>query len=149
MRSFTILTLLCFISFGNAFAEPVFNTLALKQTDFKITFDNSTAQVLSQGITQRAVIDSITNKDGSETTIAYQAYHLEITFQQRFSNQREYASVEFYNVNTVIHVMSMTDPSRKLTTTRNRLRESNYLAINLEGTPLIMLNDVTRINFVR
>lgn len=149
MRLLITVTLLSLFSLGTSFAESVFETLALKQTDFKITFDNSTAKVLSQGITQRAVIDSIKNKDGSDSSIAYQAYHLEITFQQKFSNNRQYASIEFINGNTVIHVMPLSDPSRKLTTTRNRLRESNYLAVNLEGVPLIMLNDVTRINFAR
>lgn len=149
MRLFLALPLLSLLTFQTLVAEPVFDALALSRTDFKITFDNSTAKVLSQGITRRAVLDKVKKQDGDSETITYQAYHLEFTFEQKFSNSREYATIEFYNGNTIIHVMSLSDPSRKITTTRNRLKESNYLAVNLEGVPLIMLDDVTRINFER
>ena len=132
-------------------AESIFETLALKQTAFEITFGNSNAKILSQGITQRAVVDTIDKKDKDEPseTISYQAYHLEFAFEQKFSNSKRYKLIEFYNGDTVLHVISLADPSRKVTTTRNELNESNYMAINLEGVPLIMLNDVTRINFER
>ncbi|MGJ8654103.1 MAG: hypothetical protein ACSHX8_12590 [Opitutaceae bacterium] len=149
MRLLIALSLLSLLTFQTTFAEPVFDALALSRTDFKITFENSSAKVLSQGITRRAVIDTVESKDGDSETISYQAYHLEIAFEQKFSNSRDYKSVEFYNGNTVVYSLSLTDPSRKIMTTRNRIHESNYLAINLEGVPLIMLDDVTRINFER
>ncbi|MGJ8640999.1 MAG: hypothetical protein ACSHYA_16530 [Opitutaceae bacterium] len=143
-------SILCFFLISSVLSgASTFDAFAVEVTDFNITFDNSNAKVLRQGITQRAVVDSLKNKDGEVETIAYQAYHLEFAFEQKFSNNRQYASIEFYNGNKVIHVMPLTDPSRKLTTTRNRLRESNYMAVNLEGLPLILLDDVTRINFKR
>lgn len=135
--------------FSSLAAESVFESVAIVKTDFKITFDNATAEVVSQGITQRAVTETIKAKDAADDNIAYQAYHLEFAFKQKFSNQRKYSTIEFYRGNTVIHVMELSDPSRKVSTTRNRLNESNYMAINLEGIPLLMLDDVTRINFER
>lgn len=146
MKSGLQMFLFTLLGVVSLWASP-FDALVETPTNFKITFDNSTAKVLSQGITQRAVVDSLKNAEGVIETITYQAYHLEFAFQQKVSNSRQYSSIEFYNGNTVIHVMPLSDPSRKITTTRNRLNESNYLAINLEGVPLIMLNDVTRINF--
>lgn len=135
--------------FSSLAAESIFESVAIAKTDFKITFDNATAEVVTQGITQRAVTEAIKGKDGAQDHIAYQAYHLEFAFKQKFSNQRKYSTIEFYRGNTVIHVMELSDPSRKISTTRNRLNESNYMAINLEGIPLLMLDDVTRINFER
>ena len=149
MRLLLALPLLAFLTIHISVAEPIFKSLALKETSFNITFGNSSAKVLSQGITRRAVIDTINKKEGPNETISYQAYHLEFAFEQKFSNSKRYTIIEFYADDKLLHVVSLSDPSRKITTTRNQLNEVNYMAVNLEGVPLIMLNDATRINFER
>ncbi|HAV13224.1 MAG TPA: hypothetical protein DCX06_07020 [Opitutae bacterium] len=149
MKTLPLLSCLCLFAVSSLSAESVFRSLSVAPSAFEITFDNASAKVLSQGITLRAVVDYRIGKDGEKLPFSYQAYHLEFTFKQKFSNRRKYASIEFYKGNTIVHVISLTEPNRKITTTRNRLNESNYMAINLEGVPLIMLDDVTRINFER
>lgn len=58
-----------------------------------------------------------------------------------------FAVVEFYEGNDVVHRIAIQKPGRKISTTNGRPYETNFVAVSLEGVPLVMLDSVTRINF--
>jgi hypothetical protein len=152
-REFFYLSL-SFILTLSATAQTVFESLrATPPTDFKITVNDAPLQVSTQGITLRAVIDEIrkTNKDGQEVInhLAYRAYHLEFCGELKFIDKQNYAVVEFYEGHEILHEIEITDPSRRISTTSGRRYDKNFMAINLEGIPLVMLDSVDRINFRR
>lgn len=137
-------------SFGE---ESIFKQIASAKTEFKITLNDVELEVAAQGLTLRAVRDRIVHNVSSDdkqiNDIAYQAYHLEFAFEHKYRVRDGFEVVEFYDGNDVIHTISIESPSRKITTTNGRRYEANYMAINLEGVPLVMLDSVTRINFRR
>ncbi|NBB78890.1 MAG: hypothetical protein GVY36_05510 [Verrucomicrobia bacterium] len=59
------------------------------------------------------------------------------------------AKTEFYEGNDVVHRIALQKPGRKISTSNGRPYETNFVAISLEGVPLVMLDSVTRINFRR
>lgn len=131
--------------------ETIFKQVAVAETQFRITLNDVELEVASQGLTRRAVRDKIVHniaKDDEQINdVAYQAYHLEFAFEQKYRVRDGFEVVEFYEGNDVIHSISIRRPSRKITTTNGRRYEANFMAINLEGVPLVMLDSVTRINF--
>lgn len=58
-----------------------------------------------------------------------------------------FAVDEFYEGNDVVHRIAIQKPGRKISTTNGRPYETNFVAVSLEGVPLVMLDSVTRINF--
>lgn len=78
---------------------------------------------------------------------AYRAYHLEFSFEKKYKFPNDFDVVEFFNGNDVIHTISITGSDRKFSAAKGRLYERNFIAISLEGIPLIMLDSIDRINF--
>lgn len=145
-----VLGLLSFASssFGQ---ETIFKHVAIAETEFKITLNDVELEVATQGLTRRSVRDKIVHNIGKDdeqiNNVAFQAYHLEFAFKQKYRVRDGFEVVEFYEGNDVIHSISIRSPSRKITTTNGRRYEANFMATNLEGVPLVMLDSVTRINF--
>ena len=127
--------------------------MVVVKNEFDITFDNFPLDVSTQGITLRGVKDQ-ENHDLSKDTehvndFAYRAYHLEFAFTRKYKVREQFAVVEFYEGNDIVHRIAIQKPSRKISTTNGRPYETNFVAISLEGVPLVMLDSVTRINFRR
>ncbi|MEM7790685.1 MAG: hypothetical protein AAF546_04720 [Verrucomicrobiota bacterium] len=150
MKYVSLFILLFLAGLQGSFAESIFESLREAKTDFQITFNDKPVTILKQGITLRAVKETIhVKKGGSDlisNTVAYQAYHLEFAFKFRFT-RRDYSLIEFYRGNDVIHTESIEHPSRRITVSNVDRFEPNYLGINLEGIPLVILDSVDRINF--
>lgn len=136
-----------------SFGETIFEQVALAETQFKITLNDVELDVVTQGLTERAVRDQVVyneNKDNEQTNdITYQAYHLEFAFRQKYRVRDGFEVIEFYEGNDIIHTISIKSPSRTISTTNGRRYETNFMAINLEGIPLVMLDSIDRINFRR
>lgn len=152
MRYLCLLTLTLFIpvSFLTA-KEPIFKQLAVAETDFEITISDIALKVTSQGITLRAVSETAKHSKGKDeeeiNDFAYRAYHLEFAFERKYKFPNGFDVVEFYKDNDVIHRIQLTSSGRKFSAAQGRLHETNFMAISLEGIPLIMLDSVDRINF--
>jgi hypothetical protein len=145
---------LLFLTLSASGAETkLFEQLAVTETDFAITFDDFPLEVSAQGITLRAVSEQKSHdlgKDAKQVNdFAYRAYHLEFAFNRRYKVREQFSVVEFYEGNDVVHRIALQKPSRKITTTNGRPYETNFVAISLEGVPLVLLDSVTRINFSR
>jgi hypothetical protein len=143
--------LIFLVSVVSVCGEATFDALLVAPTEFKFTLNDGPLDVGSQGITMRAVKETIkvTDKDGgvSRHDIAYQAYHLEFVYKLKSIDRRQYDLVEFYDGNDVLYQIDLRQTGRRITTTIGRRYEANFMAINLEGVPLIMLDDVDRVNF--
>ncbi|MEM1222116.1 MAG: hypothetical protein AAGH40_05075 [Verrucomicrobiota bacterium] len=153
MKYASLLIFLFLAGVQGSSAESIFESLREAETDFQITFNNEPVAILEQGITLRAVKETINVKNrGSElvsNSIAYQAYHLEFAFKSQFKRS-DYSQMEFYQGNDLIHSMHIwgSHPiSRRITVHNIDRFESNYLGINLEGISLVILDSVDRINF--
>jgi len=146
------LILLVFALSGHA-KESIFERVVVAETHFKITLNDVALEVAAQGLTQRAVRDQVVYNKGKDreqvNDITYQAYHLEFAFRQKYRVRDGFEVIEFYEGNDIIHTISIESPSRTITSTNGRRYETNFLAINLEGIPLVMLDSVDRINFRR
>ena len=151
MRRTCLYLLLSSILTLSATAQTIFESLGSIPTEFKITVNDTPLIVSTQGITLRAVTDEIRkiNKDDEEVInhLAYRAYHLEFCYELKFIDKRQYAVVEFYEDHKILHTIAITDPSRRISTTSGRRYEKNFMAINLEGIPMVMLDSIDRINF--
>jgi len=151
MKSVLWLPLCILVSVATIEAAPLFDSLGVIKTNFKITLNDTPLEISRQGITQRVVTDEIRGRrDAGEEVInhiAYQAYHLELAYKLKFIDQRDYAVIEFYNSsNELIHEYAINDKNRSFTTSSERRYDSNYLALSLKGVPLVMLDSVSRIN---
>ena len=131
--------------------SDVFEQLAAVSTDFEITFDDFPLKVAKQGVTLRAVKETVTHERGKEAKqindFAYRAYHLELAFTRKYKVRQGFDVIEFFEGNDVVHKIDIQHPSRKISTTNGRPYEANFIAISLEGVPLVMLDSITRINF--
>ncbi len=154
MKKFCVLvSLLCLASALGA-QSSIFEQLIVAPTDFEITLnDFPFEEVAAQGITLRAVSEKVTYNKGKETEqtndFAYRAYHLEFAFKQKYKVRGGFEVIEFFEGDEVVHTIFISNPSRKISTTNGRRYDTNFIAINLEGVPLVMLDSVTRINFRR
>ncbi|TVP79292.1 MAG: hypothetical protein EA353_06435 [Puniceicoccaceae bacterium] len=148
---FAFVALLFFTVSALGAQSTLFDQLAVAKTEFVITFDGFPLDVSAQGITLRAVKERESHdllKDAQQINdFAYRAYHLELAFTRKYKVREQFAVVEFYEGNDLIHRISIQSPSRKLSTTNGRPYDTNFVAISLEGVPLVMLDSVTRINF--
>ena len=154
MKMYAAIFALVLSTFSTLGAETkLFDQLVVAATEFDITFDDFPLDVSTQGITLRAVKDRESHdlkKDAEQVNdFAYRAYHLEFAFNRKYKVREQFAVVEFYEGNDVVHRIAIQKPSRKITTTNGRPYETNFVAISLEGVPLVMLDSVTRINFRR
>jgi hypothetical protein len=154
MRNYGLLLLTLLLPFSALDAnESIFEQLTVVKTDFKITIEDVSLEVPSQGITLRAVEAKEEHRINSEETqindFAYQAYHLEFSFKREYKFPKGFDVVEFYRGNNVIHRISLRSSDRKFSAAEGRLYEDNFIAISLRGVPLIMLDSVDRINFRR
>lgn len=151
MRRTCLYLLLSSILTVSATAQTIFESLGAIPTEFKITVNDAPLVVSTQGITLRAVTDEIRkiNKDDEEVInhLAYRAYHLEFCYDLKVVDQRNYAVLEFYEGHKILHAIEITDPSRRITSNNGRRYDKNFMAINLEGIPMLMLDSVDRINF--
>lgn len=141
-------------TFGALGAETkLFDQLVVAKTEFAITFDDFPLDVSAQGITLRAVPEQKRHDLGKEAKqvndFAYRTYHLEFAFTRKYKVREKFAVVEFYEGNDVVHRINLQKPSRKISTTNGRPYETNFVAISLEGVPLVMLDSLTRVNFRR
>lgn len=142
------------LSVISASAQPsLLEQLGVAQTNFKITLNDYPLEVAAQGITLRAVGEKIEHRKGRENEqindIAYRAYHLEFAFKQKYKVRDGFEVIEFFEGNDVLHAISLKSPSRKISTPNGRRYETNFIAISLEGIPLVMLDSIDRINFRR
>lgn len=154
MYYWSVLCVVCLISLPSVTsAGSLFDQLAVAPTDFEITLNDHALEVAAQGITLRAVSETITYNKGKEVEqtndFAYRAYHLEFAFKQKYKVRDGFGVIEFFEGNDVIHRISLKSPSRKISSANGRLYETNFLAISLEGVPLVMLDSIDRINFRR
>ena len=152
MKVFTALLALLSFTNGVLSAEAkLFDELAVAKTEFVITFNDFPLDVSTQGITLRAVKERASHERSEKAEqindFAYQAYHLEFSFSRKYQVREQFAAVEFYEGNDVVHRIPLQQPSRKISTTNGRPYETNFVAISLEGVPLVLLDSVTRINF--
>ncbi|PXA04123.1 hypothetical protein DDZ13_08780 [Coraliomargarita sinensis] len=131
--------------------ESILEQLSLVKTDFKFTVDNIPLEIRTQGITLRAVEVQREHKISSETKqindFAYRAYHLEFSFEREYKFPAGFDVVEFYSGNDLIRSISLKRSGRKFTAAEGRLHEDNFIAINLRGVPLAVLDSVDRVNF--
>lgn len=130
----------------------LFEALIVAETKFTFTVNDSPLKVARQGITLRAVLTEEKIKEGEDKQTtgpgrAYRSYHLEIAYELDFIDRRDYAAVEFYRGTDLIHRLPLKDSSRSLQTSSGQRYDFNYLAINLEGLPLVLLDSVDRVNF--
>ncbi|MBC2601157.1 hypothetical protein [Puniceicoccus vermicola] len=151
MRYLALPVAFLFFSIASLSAEsPIFDELSVAETHFKITMDDYPLEVTKQGITLRAVHDTVTRVISPESKqindFAYRTYHLEFAFKQKYRIKGSLAVIEFFEGNDLIHSISLDSPSRKLAKPNERLNETNFLAISLEGVPLVMLDSIDRIN---
>ncbi|HKK19698.1 MAG TPA: hypothetical protein VJ952_13545 [Opitutales bacterium] len=133
--------------------ESIFEQLAVVKTDFKITIEDVSLEVPTQGITLRAVEareeHRISREEKQINDFAYRAYHLEFSFKRKYKFPDGFDVVEFYRGNDVIRRISLSSSDRKFSAAEGRLYEDNFIAISLEGVPLVMLDSVDRVNFRR
>jgi|GEM_PF-1909290 len=147
--------LLSFLFFLNVAQSEgtLFEQLIVVPTEFEITLNDHPLQVAAQGITLRAVSETVSHQaktdEQSVNDIAYRAYHLEFAFKQKYKVRGGFEVIEFFEGNGVVHTISLKSPSRKISTPNGRRYETNFLAISLEGIPLVMLDSINRINFRR
>ena len=150
MRNFIYYPLLVLIATLTVSAETVFESLLDAPTNFRFTVNDSPLVVSEQGIAQRTVTEEIRykNSEGVEFVNhrAYRAYHLEFAYDLKFIAQQNFGVIEFYQGDDIIHEISLTETSRQMTSSGTRRYKKNFLAINLQGVPLTMLDSVDRIN---
>ena len=132
-------------------AESPFQKLAVAETDFRFTVDDSPLKVMRQAITLRAVVREHPVESAGEEKCtdhtAYRAYHLELAYELDFIDRKNYAAVEFYKGKDLLHRLPLKAPSRTMTGSAGRRYELNHLAVNLEGVPLVLLESADRVNF--
>jgi len=132
-------------------AGELFDALVEFKTDFRISVRDLNVEVLEQGITLRAVDDlvEVRQSDGVKTKIGvgYRAYHLEFAYTGRRIELDKFDRVEFYSGEERIFTLSVRDGSRQITANEQAGFEVNFIAINLEDVPLLMLDQCDRINF--
>jgi len=150
MRHLALLLSLCL---ALPLSGSVFESLVEAETEFEFTVDDAPLEVFRQGITLRTVREThrVKVKDGEDATnhTAYRAYHLEIAYPLEQVGRRNFATIEFYQGTELRHRMSLKGGSRTMKSSEPQRFEANYLAINLQGMPLTLLDDIDRINFER
>ncbi|CAA6693547.1 Unannotated [Lentimonas sp. CC19] len=153
MRNFILYPLLLLITTLAVSAETIFESLRDAPTDFEFTVNDSPLAVSEQGITQRAVTKEVNYKNSEGVVfvnhLAYRSYHLAVAYEWKFMGQQDFAAIEFYQDDELIHEMTLTDESRQMASSETRRYKQNFLAINLQGVPLAMLDSVDRINFIK
>ncbi|WP_269523157.1 hypothetical protein [Coraliomargarita parva] len=132
-------------------AESVFEQLQLVETDYRVTVDDIELKVIQQGISLRAVVDERAIQSPEDETVTnhvgYRSYHLELAFDPSL-DRFHYSRLEFYKGNELLHRMSISDDSRTMKTSNQRVYRRHFMAVNLKDVPLTLLDEADRINLV-
>ena len=148
------IALLLIFSVANlAYTESVSDQLKVADCNFTILNEGKPVQVLKQMITLRAVSDIGAIKTAQNQADAYgtgyRAYYIEFLYAGDHLDYARIKRIEFYIDKKRIHVIDMQNTSRRISESERRTKQaSRYFAINLENIPLLMLDDVTTINFI-
>ena len=137
---------------GTGSRATIFGYLAEVETSYRITLESKNLKVLRQGITQRAVrgpqYSESRSRDGSVTTSSglsgYRAYFLEFLYEDA-TIVAEQSVIDFYSGPDVLFSTTVADRAYRMAVTTDTRREIKAFAISLEGIPLVILDEVDRL----
>ena len=141
-----------FVSILSLSADSALQSVGGKSTDYALTLNDAPLTVFSQGLTTRTVVEQRKVRiDGlyQPKLLSYESKHLELGYKLRSVDKRRFTKLEFFYGSEVVHTIDLTKSGRLMLLTEGQRHDLNFVAINLQGTPVLLLDSVTRINLIR
>ena len=149
--SIPILLAVIAVTLPSVLAAKISDSLKEADCNFQIHYNNRQLNVPRQMITLRAV-SGVTEADTDKEIgrSGYRAYHLEFRYEGKQIANNTPLRVDFYDANNQrLHSIQITTEERKNEVLEKishlYRRHSRYFAICLENVPLLLLDDIKKI----
>ncbi|MBN2161847.1 MAG: hypothetical protein JXR25_06500 [Pontiellaceae bacterium] len=139
-------------------AGAISDQLKAADCNFTILRKGKPVNVIKQVITLRAIsekgfIDPVKKMIQDTTTTdypystGYRSYHVEFAYTGDRIEFKDVDKIEFYIGKTLAYVHPTENITRRMADSDERTEQKTYyFSINLQGIPLLMLDDITTIN---
>lgn len=147
-----IATLAC-----TSYADTLSDQLKVADCNYRILRKGEPINVVKQIITLRATAEkgevNLSEPTQPELTGAYgtgyRSYYIEFSFMDTRIDFSDVDNIEFYAGETLVYVSDIRNQSRQMVESDERTEQKKrYFSINLQGIPLLMLDDITTINII-